>query len=120
MIGKLGVTTAFAIVWLFTPELFPTPLRAGVTGASSCSARIGGVAASYLATLTLEGQVGSLLPQIVFGGVGLMAGLSALTLPETRKAGLPDSIEDAIQMKRRKPKDTSLGHQNSLSHDLLT
>ena len=27
MIGNLGVSTTFAIIWLYTPELFPTNIR---------------------------------------------------------------------------------------------
>ena len=52
--GKFGIASAFGTLWLYTPEMFPTSLRAGVTGASSCSARIGGVAASYLANLVSQ------------------------------------------------------------------
>ena len=51
MTGKFGVNISFATVWLFTPEMFPTALRAGVTGASSASTRVGGVVASYLTNL---------------------------------------------------------------------
>ncbi|GFS11366.1 solute carrier family 22 member 15 [Elysia marginata] len=100
MTGKFGIASAFSIIWLFTPEMFPTSLRVGVTGACSCFARCAGIAASYLANLTLDSTVGSILPQIIFGTLGLMAGLLALTLPETNQAKLPDSMEDAVEMKK--------------------
>lgn len=100
--GKFGVNLAFLTTWLHTPEMFPTLFRAGAVGACSSSARIGGVAASYLATLTVGGKVGSVLPQIIFGSVGFVAGLLALSLPETHRTQLPDSLEDAINMSKRK------------------
>ncbi|KAK3756150.1 hypothetical protein RRG08_065556 [Elysia crispata] len=114
MTGKFGIASAFAILWLYTPEMFPTSLRAGVTGASSCSARLGGVAASYLANLTLKGNVGHLLPQIIFGTLGLMAGLCALTLPETNQVRLPDSMDDAVQMKKHVLEQDKKDNQESL------
>ncbi|GFS12318.1 solute carrier family 22 member 1 [Elysia marginata] len=114
MTGKFGVNISFATAWIMTPEMFPTSLRAGATGACSSSARIGGVAASYLANLTVEGRVGHLLPQIIFGSLGLVAGLTALTLPETNQAKLPDSLEEAVQMKREKEEPTNRNHQESL------
>ncbi|RUS76025.1 hypothetical protein EGW08_016203 [Elysia chlorotica] len=65
MTGKFGIASAFAVLWLYTPEMFPTALRAGVTGASSCSARLGGVAASYLANLVSCSVGEKLSPQVI-------------------------------------------------------
>lgn len=114
MTGKFGIASAFAILWLFTPEMFPTSLRVGVTGASSCSARLGGIAASYLANLTLAGSIGHLLPQIIFGTLGLTAGLAALRLPETNQVRLPDSVKDAMDLKKHKPRQVLQEHENVL------
>ncbi|KAH9505609.1 hypothetical protein Btru_056021 [Bulinus truncatus] len=97
MIGKFGVSGAFAIVWMFTSELFPTSFRASVTGVSSASARVGAVIASYIANLTTAGDIGIILPQLVFGSCGLVASALALLLPETQTQQLPDSIQDAVK-----------------------
>jgi OCT family organic cation transporter-like MFS transporter 4/5 len=40
-------------------------------------------------------KVGIALPLIILGTVGLVAGLLALTLPETRNTLLPESVGDA-------------------------
>uniref|UniRef100_A0A2C9JZ25 Major facilitator superfamily (MFS) profile domain-containing protein n=1 Tax=Biomphalaria glabrata TaxID=6526 RepID=A0A2C9JZ25_BIOGL len=116
MIGKFGVSGSFAIIWMFTSELFPTSFRAGVTGISSACARIGAVIASYIANLVsvlcarigaviasyianlgAGGDVGIILPQLVFGTCGLVAASLALFLPETQEQQLPDSMEDAMK-----------------------
>ena len=43
--GKFGASGAFAIVYLYTAELFPTAIRSTATGLCSMMARIGGIAA---------------------------------------------------------------------------
>jgi hypothetical protein len=43
--GKFGASGAFAIVYLYTAELFPTAIRGTATGLCSMMARIGGIAA---------------------------------------------------------------------------
>ena len=43
--GKFGASGAFAIVYLYTAELFPTSIRSTATGLCSMMARIGGIAA---------------------------------------------------------------------------
>lgn len=46
-IGKFGVTAAFAVIYVYASELFPTVLRQTGVGSSSMCARIG----SFLAPL---------------------------------------------------------------------
>jgi OCT family organic cation transporter-like MFS transporter 4/5 len=49
MVGKLGCTAAFGVIYVFSIELFPTVVRNAGLGASSCCARIGGILAPYIA-----------------------------------------------------------------------
>lgn len=51
MIGKLGASAAFATIWVFSAELFPTVLRNSAMGASSLCARVGGMVSPYIADL---------------------------------------------------------------------
>ena len=41
---------------------------------------------------------------MIFGAVGILAGMLALTLPETVNTSLPESVEDAKVLKRYKTK----------------
>lgn len=43
----------------------------------------------------LETDFGSALPLIIFGSVGLIAGITSLILPETTAKSLPETVEDA-------------------------
>ncbi|KAH3852055.1 hypothetical protein DPMN_094550 [Dreissena polymorpha] len=51
MVGKLGASGAFAVIYVFSAELYPTVLRNSGMGASSCCARVGGMIAPYIADL---------------------------------------------------------------------
>ncbi|KAK7105608.1 organic cation transporter protein-like [Littorina saxatilis] len=97
-VGKLGASSAFSIIYLFSAELYPTVARNSLMGASSMVARIGGIASPYIAQLNVivGGDLGAALPLVIFGGSALAAGLLALFLPETLNRPLPESIDDAI------------------------
>lgn len=51
MVGKLGASAAFAVVFIYSSEIFPTILRSGGVGIGSMFARIGALAAPYIADL---------------------------------------------------------------------
>ena len=51
MIGKFGIAAAFVIVYVFTAELYPTPVRNVSVGAGSFFARFGGIVAPYVTQL---------------------------------------------------------------------
>jgi OCT family organic cation transporter-like MFS transporter 4/5 len=51
LIGKTGASGAFASIYVFSAELYPTTVRNAGIGASSCAARIGAMAAPYIADI---------------------------------------------------------------------
>jgi len=51
MIGKLGIAAAFAVIYVWSAELFPAVVRNAGMGASSSCARVGGMIAPYIADL---------------------------------------------------------------------
>ncbi|XP_064606001.1 organic cation transporter protein-like [Liolophura sinensis] len=103
MVGKLGASAAFAVVFIYSSEIFPTILRSGGVGIGSMFARIGALAAPYIADLgvLIGGNLGLGLPLLVFGLGSVAAGAAALTLPETLNRPLPETIEDAVNLGRK-------------------
>ncbi|ESO84000.1 hypothetical protein LOTGIDRAFT_155311 [Lottia gigantea] len=97
MIGKLGVSACFGMIFIFSAELFPTVLRNSGVGLCSVIARFGSMIAPYISDLgkLFKGELELALPLIVFGICSVVAGLLALLLPETMNRNLPDTIEEA-------------------------
>ena len=91
MAGKLSICAAYTTIYIFSAEIFPTPIRNVGIGAASMSARIGGILCPYLNMLS---DVWTPLPQIVYGIFAFSGGLLALFLPETLNKQLPETIED--------------------------
>merc|ERR1712156_1043843 len=82
MIGKFLIAGTFALAYLYTAELFPTPVRNVAVGGASTFARIGSMSAPYI--VDILGKVSA----------GIPAGLAAMALPETLNKKLPESVAD--------------------------
>ncbi|KAL8606762.1 hypothetical protein ACOMHN_049591 [Nucella lapillus] len=121
MVGRFGISAAFAIIFVYSAELFPTKVRNSGMGLSSFCARIGGIASPFIAALRhyVGGDFGVALPALVFGFMSMVAGLCALSLPETHNKKMPESVEDAKMFGRsdlEKKQDVYVLH--SLSSDV--
>lgn len=51
LVGKFGIAAAFAIVYVYSAEIFPTDYRSAGIGACSMCARVGGILAPVIASL---------------------------------------------------------------------
>uniref|UniRef100_A0A3B5LAL8 Major facilitator superfamily (MFS) profile domain-containing protein n=1 Tax=Xiphophorus couchianus TaxID=32473 RepID=A0A3B5LAL8_9TELE len=89
MLGKFAVSTAFAVVYAYTAELYPTVLRNTAVGACSTASRIGSIVAPYFIYLRTYSVS---LPYIVVGSLTALTGLLSLLLPESFGMPLPDTI----------------------------
>ena len=92
--GKFGASAAFALVYLYTAEIFPTQIRATVVGICSMFARVGGILAPqvaiYLPTVTLSVQA----PMILMGTCALLGSVATIWLPETLGSLTIQSVKD--------------------------
>ncbi|XP_067947492.1 organic cation transporter protein-like [Watersipora subatra] len=89
MIGKLLIDMSFQMIYIITAEIYPTTERVTALGLGSSLARAG----AALAPLTVySNNWWPNLPYVIFGGLSLIAGLCAVTLPETRGKTLPDDM----------------------------
>uniref|UniRef100_A0A0B7BP68 Major facilitator superfamily (MFS) profile domain-containing protein n=1 Tax=Arion vulgaris TaxID=1028688 RepID=A0A0B7BP68_9EUPU len=119
LLGKFGASAAFAIIYIYSAELFPTVMRNSGMGLSSFTARIGGILAPYIVDIgnIIDGHLAVALPLIIFGSISIAAGLLALLLPETAYKTLPDSIEDAKNFGRDSAKAKNSYTLNAISPD---
>ncbi|XP_055954670.1 organic cation transporter protein-like [Patella vulgata] len=102
-IGKLAISAAYASIYIFTAELFPTTLRNTAMGSSSTCSQFGGMVSPYVADLgiLIGGDLKTALPLIVFGSICVIAGLLSLFLPETLNQKLPENVEDTKSLRRK-------------------
>ncbi|XP_032390876.1 solute carrier family 22 member 13 [Etheostoma spectabile] len=100
MVGKFGITASFAVIYVYTAEIFPTVLRQTGIGVSCMFARIGGVLAPIINMLHDHSPT---MPLVIFGVSPLLGAVLSLALPETADRPLPDTVEDAENWDMRSP-----------------
>jgi hypothetical protein len=92
VMGKFGVASAFALLFVYTTELFPTVVRNAALGANSSVARIGGIAAPMVVLLA-EVMHAGWLSFVVFGLTSIFAGAHMAAAVIIRLACLaPDTL----------------------------
>ncbi|XP_034747853.1 solute carrier family 22 member 13 [Etheostoma cragini] len=100
MVGKFGITASFAVIYVYTAEIFPTVLRQTGIGVSCMFARIGGVLAPIINMLHDHSPT---MPLVIFGISPLLGAVLSLALPETADRPLPDTVDDAENWDVRSP-----------------
>ncbi|OWF41580.1 solute carrier family 22 member 3-like [Mizuhopecten yessoensis] len=100
IIGRFGMGGVFSVIVLYTSELYPTVIRSIGMGCCFFLTRVGGLLAPQI--LLLGDYTHKSVPIIAFGVLGVIGGVLTLLLPETLGRKLPDSIQDAENMRGTK------------------
>ncbi|XP_078087707.1 organic cation/carnitine transporter 2-like [Mustelus asterias] len=96
MVGKLANTCAFAIIYAYTAELYPTVVRNTGVGVSLTASRLGSIISPYFFFL---GDYYEFLPYILMGSLAVFSAALVLFLPETVNIALPDTIDQMQKIK---------------------
>jgi OCT family organic cation transporter-like MFS transporter 4/5 len=99
MSGKFFASMSYAIIYLYSSELFPTSIRNTGMGCCSMMARIGSMTAPLMIGLGDTLNMPN-LPFLAFGITGLIGCGCALMLPETLNKKLPDTIQEAERINK--------------------
>ncbi|XP_070773142.1 organic cation/carnitine transporter 2-like [Enoplosus armatus] len=95
MLGKFGITTGMALMYVYTAELYPTVLRSTATGTCTTVSRVGSCIAPFLLQLSVYFKY---LPYITLGTLAVVSVFATLLLPESFGRHLPETIQ---QMQNR-------------------
>lgn len=90
--GKFGVSGTFAVIWIYSAELFPTEVRTNALAMGSMAGRIGGIISPFINNFHTSIPW---LPATIFGSACLLGGMALLTLPETLGRPLMNTVEEA-------------------------
>ena len=111
MVGKYAVSASYAILRLYSNEIFPTSIRNSCIGACSMVSRMGVIIAPFINTL--GETTWAPLPFLIFGVMAMLASFSTILLPETLNRKLPENIEDAHYLNSFKNVQSLNVNQNS-------
>ncbi|XP_045137877.1 organic cation transporter protein-like isoform X1 [Portunus trituberculatus] len=90
--GKVCISGAYQIIYLYSSELFPTEVRMQGMGAASVFAQLASTIVPFI--ISVLGSALPWLPSLIFGVAGVVAGVFTVTLRETKDKPLPDTIAD--------------------------
>lgn len=93
--GKFGISGAWMTACLFTPEIYPTNIRAQGLGLASLAARVGGMISPYA---TMFGSRFPWGPPVVFGSFAVLGTILLIWIPETTGKELPNTVEDVKRL----------------------
>ncbi|XP_063362801.1 organic cation transporter protein-like [Cydia amplana] len=99
LVGKFGISVVFTCLYIYTSELYPTQFRHTLLGFSSMVGRIGSITAPLTPALAVYWAG---IPSVMFGAMGLLAGLLVFTQPETLGCKMPDTLAEAEAIGRQK------------------
>lgn len=92
-VARAAISGGYQVVFVYTPEVFPTEIRALAMGICSAMARVGALITPFIAQVLLRTSV--YLTLSVYCVVSLLAGIAALFLPfETLGKSLPEFEAD--------------------------
>ena len=91
-VAKFGVSGTFGLVYVYTGELYPTPIRGIAVGLCSAGGRIGGILSPLI---NATANTIPWLPYAVFGFMSIVQVATVTLLPETLGQPMLTSVDEA-------------------------
>ena len=91
LIGKMGVSANYSLIFVIASEIFPTEVR---TKAISFGMAISTFGGSISPLINDTVKFGDHVPFVIYGIVSLIALISSLFIPESQNVPILDTMED--------------------------
>ncbi|XP_076336473.1 solute carrier family 22 member 15-like [Tachypleus tridentatus] len=91
LLGKMSVSAAFSVIYVYSAELLPTVIRNLGLGILSSAARVGGILSPFVSLLD---DIYPLLQYTILGFFAIVSGIFNTWLPETLGKPLPEDVGD--------------------------
>lgn len=95
-IGMFGLAMSFPAIYVYSSEVFPTPIRNMGMGSSSALARIGAMFGALVADLRSTAEW---IPPVAFSSLMAFATIGYIFLPETKGIVLPSTVQDTEKLR---------------------
>ena len=113
--GKFGVSGSFAVIWIYSAELFPTDIRTNAMAMGSMAGRIGGIISPFINDFY---ESIPWLPPTIFGTVCVAGGCLLFLLPETLGKPLLNTIDEAEKYYARRTSTFSARDPNESARSI--
>lgn len=100
MVGKFCASASYAIIYLYSSELFPTSVRNSGMGTCSMMAKVGAIVVAPLFLSMGDSLNSTSFPFFVFGISGILGAATAVLLPETLNKNLPETVVEAERVNK--------------------
>uniref|UniRef100_H2Z1T4 Major facilitator superfamily (MFS) profile domain-containing protein n=1 Tax=Ciona savignyi TaxID=51511 RepID=H2Z1T4_CIOSA len=97
MFSKLALSVAFAVIYTYSGELFPTTIRHSILAVLSSMGRVGSMVSPFVIHAGVSGD--TITPSLITATLIALSAAAVMLLPETRNKTLPQTAQQATAMK---------------------
>eukprot|EP01090_Pellita_catalonica_P006390 TRINITY_DN1659_c0_g1_i4.p1 TRINITY_DN1659_c0_g1~~TRINITY_DN1659_c0_g1_i4.p1 ORF type:complete len:489 (-),score=26.74 TRINITY_DN1659_c0_g1_i4:312-1778(-) len=117
VVGRAAVTSAFGVIWVYTPEVYPTTIRSTGMGAVATVAKVSALLTPFVSYLLIE-YFGTGAPVALFGISCFFAAAATMMLPyNTDGREMPETAEDASRPNDHEIPEIEMGELGSGKFD---
>ncbi|XP_076054800.1 organic cation transporter protein-like [Oratosquilla oratoria] len=116
LVGYMLTCTSYQVIFLYSPELFPTSLRPQGTAICVVIGNVGFSIPPYISMLL--GEQNNFYLTAILGVCSLSAGLLLFLLPETNGCRLPETVAEVEEERRIKANTTKVDSERKTSSDM--
>ncbi|XP_053209061.1 organic cation/carnitine transporter 2-like isoform X2 [Panonychus citri] len=109
--GKFFSSSMMILLYVYSPEVFPTSIRHLGVGTCSTAARIATISAPYVAQFTA--RVDLRITVGLFATLGMIGAVTSFILPETKDKEISDTVDEMIKQSTKPDEEEMINRQDN-------